>query len=266
VTSGSPQFKRLQFIDGAPPAGGSSNAARPLLGGFDSPYAGVRVGGGASGSDIAGDPAARDKPADGECGVSSTSMAPQPPPFDGPWYSRPKLTGGWCGGRDRLRDNGLTFDVSSTAYYQGTASGGLRDAFRFGGRNDYLLNVDGQKAGLWQGLFINVHGETVYGDSPNLFTGAVVPVNIGRAHPVFAGTASGLTAVKFTQALSEDFVLFGGKINTIDNVQQPFMPGRGLDAGFMNAAFVWNPILGRTMNYSTFGAGAAWRTVTRCSR
>ncbi len=28
-------------------------------------------------------------------------------------------------------------------------------------------------------------------------------------------------------------------------------------AGFMNAAFVWNPILGRTMNYSTFGAGAA---------
>ena len=25
----------------------------------------------------------------------------------------------------------------------------------------------------------------------------------------------------------------------------------------MNAAFVWNPILGRTMNYATFGAGAA---------
>ena len=35
------------------------------------------------------------------------------------------------------------------------------------------------------------------------------------------------------------------------------MPGRGLDAGFMNAAFVWNPILGRTIHYSTFGAGAA---------
>ena len=33
------------------------------------------------------------------------------------------------------------------------------------------------------------------------------------------------------------------------------MRGRGLDAGFMNAAFVWNPILGRTMNYATLGAG-----------
>src|SRR6476619_3962016 len=66
-----------------------------------------------------------------------------------------------------------------------------------------------------------------------------------------------LTAVKVTQALSDNLVVFGGKINTIDNVQQPFMTGRGLDAGFMNAAFVWNPILGRTMNYATLGAGAA---------
>lgn len=36
--------------------------------------------------------------------------------------------------------------------------------FRFGARDDYLVNVDGQKAGLWQGFSINLHGETVYGD------------------------------------------------------------------------------------------------------
>jgi porin len=210
-----------------------------------------------SGLDNAGKPATDDKLSDSEAAASSNSTASQPAPFGGPWYSRPKLTGDWCGLREQLRDCGITVDVSSTTYYQGTASGGLQDTFRFGGRNDYLLNVDGQKAGLWQGLFINLHGETVYGDSANLATGAVVPVNIGRAHPVFLGNESALTAVKFTQALSENFILYGGKINTIDNIQQPFMSGRGLDAGFMNAAFVWNPILGRTMNYSTFGAGAA---------
>ena len=66
-----------------------------------------------------------------------------------------------------------------------------------------------------------------------------------------------LTDVRFTQALSENFVLYAGKINTIDNVQQPFMPGRGLDAGFMNASLVWNVILARTLNYATLGAGAA---------
>jgi porin len=159
--------------------------------------------------------------------------------------------------REELRDHGFTFDFSATTYYQGTPSGGLQEGFEFGGRNDYWLNVDGQKAGLWPGFFVTLHGETVYGESPNPMTGAIVPVNIGRAHPVFSGTETALTAVRFTQALSENFILYAGKINTIDNVQQPFMPGRGLDAGFMNAAFVWNPILGRTLNYATLGAGAA---------
>jgi porin len=183
--------------------------------------------------------------------------ASQPPPFDGPWDSRPKLTGDWGGPREELRGHGITLDISATEYYQGTASGGIHDGFEFGGRADYLLNIDGQKAGLWQGLYINLHGETVYGDSVNLFTGAIVPVNIGRAHPVFFGDETALTAVKFTQVLSENLTLYGGRINTIDNIQQPFMPGRGLDAGFMNAAFVWNPILGRTMNYVQNGVGAA---------
>jgi porin len=182
----------------------------------------------------------------------------QPPPFGGPWDSRMKLAGDWGGLRDELRDHGITLDLSATIYYQGTASGGLQERFDFGGRNDYILNVDGQKAGLWPGFFIRLHGEDVYGESPNLYTGAVSPVSIGRAHPVFLGDAGALTEVKFTQALSENLVLYAGKINTIDNIQQPFMPGRGLDAGFMNATFVWNPILARTMNYATFGAGGAF--------
>lgn len=246
------------LIDGAAlPAGGNSEVARSLFDGLDFPYSAVLGGATASGLDNAGNPAGGDAPAEGEAGVSPISTAAQPPPFGGPWNSRPKLTGDWCCLRENLRDNGYTFDISTTEYYQGTASGGLTDGFRFGSRNDYLVNVDGQKAGLWQGLGINLHGETVYGDSVNLFTGAIVPVNIGRAHPVFFGTETALTAVKFTQALSENLVVYAGKINTIDNIQQPFMRGRGLDAGFMNAALVWNPILGRTMNYATLGAGAA---------
>src|ERR1700746_873242 len=109
-------------------------------------------------------------------GRVSTQADSQPPPFGGPWDSRTKLTGDWGGLRDQLRDHGITLDVSETTYYQGTASGGLHDGFEFGGRNDYILNVDGQKAGLWPGFFIKLHGEDVYGDSPNLFTGAIVPV------------------------------------------------------------------------------------------
>ena len=193
----------------------------------------------------------------GAAEASSTSTAPQPPPFGGPWDTRPKLTGDWYGLREDLREHGFTFDISATMYYQGIVSGGLNESFEFGGRNDYIMNVDGQKAGLWPGLFINLHGETVYGDSPNLDTGAIVPVSIGRSLPAIEGTVTALTSVKVTQALSESFVLYAGKINTVDNLQQPFMPGKGLDAGFMNGAFVFNPVLGRTIPYSTFGVGAA---------
>ncbi|HMJ67051.1 MAG TPA: carbohydrate porin, partial [Candidatus Binatia bacterium] len=166
--------------------------------------------------------------------------------------------GDWGGLREQLRDHGLTFDISTTTFYQGIASGGLDRGSEFGGRNDYWLNVDGQKAGLWPGLFVTLRGETVYGDSVNAATGAIVPVNIGRAHPHVSDDETALTAIKFTQALSEKFVVYAGKINTLDNVQQPFMPERGKEVGFMNAAFVWNPILGRTMNYATLGAGAAF--------
>jgi porin len=231
--------------------GVSADGPNPPASNIELPNAGME---GASGSHVTGDSAGGEE---GEPGASTVSTIPQPPPFGGPCDSRPKLTGDWCCRREYLRDSGYTFDISTTEYYQGVATGGLQEKFRFGGRNDYLINVDGEKAGLWQGLYINLHGETVYGDSVNLMTGAVVPVNIGRAHPAFIGTDTALTAVRFTQALSENLVVYGGKINTIDNIQQPFMRGRGLDAGFMNAAFVWNPILGRTMNYATLGAGAA---------
>jgi porin len=255
--AGCSRFEGLQLFDGAAPAAGeNARAARWLFDGFEFPYDGARSPAGRSGLDIVGNPAAADEAAAGKAAGSSIST-PSPPPFGGPWDSRPKLTGDWFGVREDLRDNGFTFDISSTSYYQGTASGGLQDTFRYGGRDDYLLNVDGQKAGLWQGFSIYMHGETVFGESVNTATGAVVPVDIGRAHPVFFGTETALTAVKFTQVLSPNLLVYGGRINTIDNVQQPFMPGRGLDAGFMNAAFVWNPILGRVMNYVQNGAGAA---------
>jgi porin len=253
VTSSSSPFEGLAALDGvAARAGNGAKTARPLFEGSDYPFGAILCGGNAEGPDNPGSPTAG-----GAAAACSPITAPQPPPFGGPCHSRPKLTGDWCGLREQLRDNGITLDLSATTYYQGIASGGLQGGFQFGGRNDYLLNVDGQKAGLWQGLTITLHGETVYGDSVNVPTGAVVPVNIGRAHPAFFGTETALTAVKVTQVISENLLVYGGKINTIDNVQQPFMPGRGLDAGFMNAAFVWNPILGRTMNYSMLGAGAA---------
>lgn len=79
-------------------------------------------------------------------------------------YDRSKLTGDWLGLRTSLQDGGVTVDVSTTQFYQGVASGGLEQEFLSGGRNDYLLKLDGEKAGLWQGLYITLHGETRSGE------------------------------------------------------------------------------------------------------
>jgi porin len=185
------------------------------------------------------------------------SASAAPSVFGGPLCTRAKLTGDWLGLRDELAKKGITFDVSATQYYQGITSGGVLDAFRYAGRADYLLNVDGQKAGLWQGFFINLHGETVYGNSVNSFTGALMPVNTGRLVPIPSGNVTALTGVKFTQALSENFAVFTGKINTLDGFTQPFMPTQGIDAGFMNFAGIANPIIVRTIPYSALGGGFA---------
>jgi porin len=177
--------------------------------------------------------------------------------FGGPWYERPKLTGDWLGTRSALAGNGITFDVSNTQYHQGVTSGGLEQAFRYGGRNDYFLNIDGEKAGLSQGLFITLHGETRYGESANSLTGALMPVNLMLAVPQPNGSITALTGVRLTQFLSEQSMVYAGKINTLDDFKQP-ITGAGTLNGFQNTALMFNPIYARTVPYSTFGAGFAY--------
>jgi porin len=182
---------------------------------------------------------------------------PHPSPFSGPLFERTKLTGDWFGGRSALAVNGITVDVSNTQFYQGVTSGGLEQEFQYGGRNDYFLNVNGEKAGLWKGLLVTLHGETRYGEAANALPGALMPVNLLLTVPEPNGTSTALTGVKFTQFLSESSLVYAGKINTADDFKQP-LTGAGPLNGFQNTALIFNPVYTRTLPYSTFGAGYAY--------
>lgn len=171
-------------------------------------------------------------------------------------FTRTNLLGDLGGLRSGLMESGITFNASSTQFYQGVASGGVRQDFQYDGRGDYYLNVDGEKAGMWRGFFVTLHGETRYGDGINLNTGAIMPVNTGALFPAPAGTVTALTGVKFTQALSENFITFAGKINMLDELKQPYAAGRGVDS-FMNLGLVLPVSVARTVPYSTLGAGFA---------
>lgn len=192
----------------------------------------------------------------GSMGSANNAPASVPSPFDGTLCERPLLLGSVFGIRDSLGNNGITVNVDNYEFYQGVASGGINDAFRYGGRNDYFVNVNGEKAGLWKGFFIDLHGETRYGNTVNSDTGAIMPVNTAGLFPVPNGTVTALTGVKFTQALSENVITFGGKLNLLDGFRMPFTGARALD-GFWNLGMSIPVVVARTAPYSTLGAGGA---------
>jgi porin len=67
-----------------------------------------------------------------------------------------------------------------------------------------------------------------------------------------------LTGAKFTQALSERFLVFGGKINVLDGFNQPFTGGaRGVD-GFLNGGLLFPLTFARSVPYSSWGGGFAY--------
>ena len=137
-------------------------------------------------------------------------------------------------------------------------SGGLRQTFPYGLKFDYFGTIEGEKLLGWEGLFVNLHGESRFGQSVNRDVGSLVPANFALEFPKPAGSASALTNVQIEQFLGPDFVVTFGKLNAADGVNiHPFLGGNGINR-FMNEAFVLSPLYGRLIPYSTPGAGFSY--------
>ncbi|KKO19217.1 MAG: hypothetical protein BROFUL_02061 [Candidatus Brocadia fulgida] len=94
----------------------------------------------------------------------------------GLWHSA-GLTGDWGGARQQLMDKGIRFDVSLIQTLQGNWAGGTDYDYPYQGNMRYGIQLDTGKAGLWPGGLLVARGETRYGNSNNLNTGALLPVN-----------------------------------------------------------------------------------------
>ncbi len=174
----------------------------------------------------------------------------EPPSFGGSILERQKLGGDWGGLRTYLLNNGIILDITSTNFGSGVLEGGLERTWEYRGRIDYSLT-----ASLWNGAFLKIHAESVFGTSIDEFTGTLLPVSLAQSLPVEVGSITSVTGVMLSQFLSENLLVYLGKINTLDDFNQPFTGGgRGVN-GFQNAAFLFNPVYTRTFPYSTFGAG-----------
>ena len=176
-----------------------------------------------------------------------TDTTESPPPAAPPYG----LTGNWFGARDALFDKGIDLRTNLSQFYQGVTSGGLRQTFPYGLKFDYFGTIEAEKLLGWEGLFVNLHGESRFGESINRDVGSLVPANFALEFPKPVGSASALTNMQVEQFLGPDFVVTFGKLNAADGVNiHPFLGGNGINR-FMNEAFVLSPIYGRTIPYST---------------
>lgn len=164
----------------------------------------------------------------------------------------------WCGEqsdyRKSLTSQGITIDNNLTQFYYGVTSGGLEQEFSYSGHGDYLVNLDVNKLGGPQGQFVKIRAEHRFGESLSGNTGALLPPMVLADLPTTATEDLYITNLLFTQALSESFAVFAGKLDTLDGDANAFAHGRGRSQ-FSNTAFVATPIGLRTIAYSTLGTG-----------
>ena len=200
-----------------------------------------------------------DEPANNsDTSTGTASPAPQVNKYqsDGDWLTWPKMTGDWGGVRRDLAERGIEFDIRLSQFYQGVTSGGVNTKFAYGGKLDYILDIDGQKLGLWPGLFVTLHGETQFGESILADAGAFALPNTAMLYPLPNTHKTAITGLFVQQALSKNFVLAGGKINAIDLWSMIYPhTGGGID-GFMNINMITAALpFFRWVNISTLGAG-----------
>ena len=156
-----------------------------------------------------------------------------------------------------LAERGFAFQNNLTQFYMGNTAGGVEREFRYSGHGDYVMNTDFGKLGIQEGLFLKVRAEHRFGESLAGTTGAILPSNLAADLPVSDQEGLYITNFLLTQALSESFVVYAGKMDTLDGDVNAFAHGRGIHQ-FSNVAFVGTPLALRTVPYSTLGCGFAY--------
>jgi porin len=100
-------------------------------------------------------------------------------------WTRDKLTGDWRGLRTDLHDHGIDISLRLSQYGQGVASGGVDKNGEYGGTMDYRVHADLAKAvGLWEGLSIDLHARTRFGEDIGADAGGLVLPNTGLLMPL----------------------------------------------------------------------------------
>jgi porin len=150
---------------------------------------------------------------------------------------RDNLFGDWLGIKPCLAESGIVVNGSLTQFYQGVASGGGEQRFRYGDKFDVFFAADTGKLGLWEGGKLASHAvDWQFGQNSIVDAVGLAPVNTAMLTPETEPSFA-MTSLQYTQEIGENgWAATIGRINGPD-LWSGFFPqyGRGYD-GFMNAS------------------------------
>ncbi len=173
----------------------------------------------------------------------------------GDFWTREKLAGDMCGARTCFDQHGIVYDAQLTHFYQGVASGGQEQTFKFSGKLDQFVTFDFEKLGCCKPLKAVMHVETRFGETVISDAALLAPVNVNMLYPRLFENDTAITGFQLEYALDEQWSLIAGKINALDLIYS-FYPqtGRGVE-GFMNASIVVPLTTQQILPLSFLGAG-----------
>jgi len=121
--------------------------------------------------------------------AASISLAEEPagilpiPNYSGSLSERAHIFGDFGGNRTNWAEKGFQFDIEYTQWTDTVVDGGTDSSTHFGGNLTYNIEIDLMRAGLIPGALIDIRAESRFGDSGNLSTGRVVPMNTAALSP-----------------------------------------------------------------------------------
>jgi porin len=201
--------------------------------------------------------------------LAETAESEEAVTYGGNIWSRSTLTGDWGGVRDQWAAHGVTIAFGATYIFQGVASGGFDGPLfkQFSDEDDtgntfsgeLKLELDTEKAGLWQGGFFNAELEGRTGRSVLQRAGSVSAVNNDALFPNvvdrFDEDALATTELTFTQYLGEKLALFGGLLNTAEGDENELSGSALSSSHFLNSALLYSLVEDATVPNVSLGGG-----------
>ncbi len=193
------------------------------------------------------------------CAAPSEGLLPVPE-YGGCWYQRPKLTGDWCGVRDRWARKGVQFDLQWTQVAQGVVDGGTREHWAHTTNLDLYAYLDLMRMGFIPGALVTIRAQSRFGETVNTDSGLLLPVHTYGYFPFTdvpdEDVPIAITELNWTQMVSEKLGFLFGKITTM-TVSNEFAGGAGRSQ-FMNFQFLFPSAFAQIGPYSTLAAGVVW--------